>query len=183
MPVPRKALPRHSYAHHCHYCAIHIIAPASLRPATPKRCISSLCPSCTVLNSAIAGLCNAKPLLIVAVLCRRHAPLCHRYTQLCRCSAVLCRCIILSECHRKKWVRFTSMLNIVLTSRGEAAMLEHEYALKNKAKQQAQEERERVRSRSLQRVEQANANRLSWIQVLAPMLVDAVRGLLNHLIH
>lgn len=91
--------------------------------------------------------------------------------------------LILSECHRKKWIHITQKGNIVLTSRGEAAMLEHEYALKNKAKQQAQEERERVRSRSLQRVEQANANRLSWIQVLAPMLVDAVRGLLNHLIH
>lgn len=91
--------------------------------------------------------------------------------------------LIISECHRKKWIHITQKGNIVLTSRGEAAMLEHEYALKNKAKKQAEEEREHVRSRSLQHAEQANANRLSWIQVFAPMLVDAARGLLNRLIH
>lgn len=91
--------------------------------------------------------------------------------------------LILDECLRRKWVCFTSRGNIVVTRRGESAILEHEYDLKKQTEQKAQQERERVRAGSLRRVEQTNAERLSWVQWFASIAVDVIRSILRTLFH
>lgn len=91
--------------------------------------------------------------------------------------------LILNECVRNRWVYFNSKLYIVMSSRGEYAMLEREYEMKNQSEREAQQERERVRGNSLRRVEQANANRLSWVQLLASALIDVVRSVFDSFIH
>ena len=80
--------------------------------------------------------------------------------------------LTLTACIKNHWVRFTSNLDLVLTAKGENALLEHEYALQKEAKEKAEAEHERVRQKSFEQYTRRNEAKASRIQWLISMAVD-----------